>query len=174
MEDPTAIGFDWSRNYVTQLFRPVAANGEANAARPYAVGGMWIFCGGIGVLFRQLSARMEPRVHGKWVEISGIAAMVYAALTVTRMHDLMISIALTFFVVANLVTLVWLWRQRRLQQWIGGVASLTLLLVSAFVYYRGVGTASLPALQKLSFVTSATWLLWVHRHNTAALPSVIR
>src|SRR5262245_1931010 len=91
--DPTVAGFDWSRPYLTQLFRPIALNGEVNAARPYAVAGMWLFCIGMAELFRQLAKEMTATRHGKWVNIFGIASMVYAALTVTGMHDLMVTIA---------------------------------------------------------------------------------
>src|SRR5262249_22102586 len=56
-------------------------------------------------LFRQLAHVMGLTRHGKWVRIFGMAAMVYAALTVTRMHDLMVTIALAFFVGAEIVFL---------------------------------------------------------------------
>lgn len=166
LDDPATVGFDWTRNYITQLLRPVAVNGHVNAARPYAVAGLWLFCVGIAVLFWQLSRRMSLTWHGKWVEISGIATTVYAALAVTRMHDLMIGIALTFFLIAEAVTLHWLWRGRQLRQWIAGMTSLAVVLIAAIVYYGGIGTKALPTLQKLSFVIPAAWLLWLHRLNT--------
>jgi len=30
LDDPTVVGFDWSRHYLTNLFRPVALNGQSN------------------------------------------------------------------------------------------------------------------------------------------------
>jgi hypothetical protein len=108
LDDPTVVGFDWSNNYLTQLFRPVAVNGQANPARPYAVAGMWVFCIGIGELFRQLAKGLPNGGHGKWIRIFGIAAVVYAALTVTRMHDLVVTIASLFFAATQLVLLSWL------------------------------------------------------------------
>src|SRR5947209_9688461 len=102
LDDPTAVGFDWWRNYLTQLFRPVALNGEANAARPYAIAGVWLFSIGIAELFRQLAAGLASTRHAKWVRIFGIASAVYAALTVTRMHDLMVMIAAGFTIAADI------------------------------------------------------------------------
>ena len=165
LDDPTVVGFDWSRHYLTHLLRPVALNGQQNAAMPYAVAGMWLFCVGMAELFRQLAKGMAASRHGKLVQIFGIAAMVYAALTVTRMHDLMVTIALVFFVAAEIVLLDWLWRRRQWPQWTAGMAHLALLLTAAFVYYKQVGLVALPALQKLVFLSGATWLLWLHRRS---------
>jgi hypothetical protein len=167
LEEPTAVGFDWSRNYLTNLFRPQAFNGQRNAAMPYAVSGMWLFCGGMGELFRQLAKGMTPTWHAKWVRIFGIGAAVYAALTVTPMHDLMVTIALGFFLGAEIVLLVWLWQRRQFAQWIAGVTNLVLLAIAAFIYYREVALVALPTLQKLVFLLSTAWLLWLHKQIVA-------
>ena len=124
------VGFDWWRNYVTQLFRPVAVNGAANGARPYAIAGMWVFCVGMAELFRQLAEGMASTWHGKWVRIFGIATMVYAALTVTRLHDLMVTIAAGFFVCAQVVLLDWLWRRRHRAEFMAGIINLALALMA--------------------------------------------
>jgi hypothetical protein len=163
LDDPTAVGFDWSRNYLTNLFRPSALNGLKNAAMPYAVAGMWLICVGLADLFRHLAKEMGSTWHAKWVRIFGIAATVYAALTVTPMHDLMVTIALVFFVAAELVLLDWLCQRRQLPQWIAGMANLALLISAAFVYYREVAMVALPTLQKLVFLSSTAWLLWLHK-----------
>ena len=94
--------------------------------------------------------------------------MVYAALTVTPMHDLMVTIALVLFVAAEMVLLDGLWQRRQFLQWIAGMSNLTLLLIASFVYYRQVATV---ALQKLVFASSAGWLLWLHRRSAGTLAS---
>jgi hypothetical protein len=159
--------FDWSRHYVTNLFRPLALNGQPNIARPYAIAGMWLFCLGVAELFRQLASAIEPAKHATWVRIFGIAGAVYAAFTVTRMHDLMVTISIGFFVAAEIVLLDWVWRRRRRPEWMAGAASLALLLLAAFAYYRQVATVILPLLQKLVFLSSSGWLLWLQRQPGA-------
>jgi hypothetical protein len=171
LDDPTVAGFDWSRHYLTNLFRPMALNGQQNPARPYAIVGVWMYCAGMAELFRQLAAGMAPARHAKWVQISGIAAMVYSALTVTRMHDLMVTISFGFTVAADVVLLDWLWRRRQLPQWIAGIANLVVLFIVAFVYYGEVGMVALPTLQKLTFLSSTTWLLWLHKSSATSLSS---
>jgi len=169
LEEPQAVGFDFRRNYLTQLFRPVAVNGQMNGGRLYAAAGMWLFCLGMAELFRQLANDMASTTHRKWVRIFGIATMVYAALTVTRMHDLMETISLLFFVAAKAVLLDWLWRRRQLPQWTGGIANLVLVLTAAVVYYGQVATVVLPTLQKLVFVSSVSWLFWLHKRSDTEL-----
>ena len=178
LDDPTVKGFDWSRNYLTQLFRPAALNGQPNSARPCAIAGMWLLCVGIAELFRQLAKDMAPSRHSKWVQISGIATTVYAALTVTRMHDLMLTISLGFLVAVDIVLLHWLGQRRQLPQWVAGMATLALLLITSFVYYRHVYyqqmvSLVLPALQKLVFLSSVCWLLWLHKSAAVEAPVVV-
>ena len=168
LDDPSAIGFDWGRNYLTQLFRPAALSGQTNSARPYAVAGLWLFCIGMAELFRQLANGMASTRHAKWVRILGIASMVYAALTVTRMHDLMVTISSGFTVSVDIVLLDWLWRRRLLPQWIAGSANLTLLLAAMFVYYGQIAWVVLPTLQKLSFLSSSAWLFWLLKRSDVA------
>ena len=169
--DPTAVGFDWWRHYLTNLFKPVALNGQKNAAMPYAVAGVWLYCAGMAQLFRQLAKAMASTKHGKWVQICGIAAMVYSALAVTRMHDLMVTIALGFTVVVDTVLLHWLWRRQQWPEYIGGMANLAVLLTAAFVYYREVGMAALPTLQKLTYLSATVWLFWLQERSATARAS---
>ena len=171
--DPAVLGFDWWRVYITQLLRPVALNGQPNAARPYAVAGLWLFCLGMAELFRQLAQEMAPARHAKWVQICGIAAMVYTAFTVTRMHDLMVTISLFFFVATEVALLDWLWLRRQWPRWTAGMACLLLMLAASCSYYGRIGTAALPTLQKLVYLSSSAWLLWLHS-RAAAGPAVAR
>lgn len=62
-----------------------------------------IYCVGLAELFRQLAKGMAATGHGRWVLMFGIAAMVYSALTVTPMHDLMVTITLGFFLAVDIV-----------------------------------------------------------------------
>jgi hypothetical protein len=169
VEDRTVVGFDWSRHYLTNLFRPLALNGETNTARPWAVAGMWMYCAGLAELFRQLAQAMGSTRRGKWVQIFGVATAVYAALSVTRLHDLMINISVGFFAAAQVILMEWLWRRRQLPQFIAGLGHLALLLAACVVYYGEVATVARPHLQKLTFLSSAGWLLWVHHGSHRAL-----
>lgn len=93
--------------------------------------------------------------------------MVYAALAVTRMHDLMVTMALGFFVSTKVVLPNWLWRRRQMPKWAAGIANLLLVAGAAIVYYGQVATVVLPTLQKLVFVSPVCWLFWLRKGSDA-------
>jgi hypothetical protein len=51
------------------------------------------------------------------------------------------------------------------------MACLVLMLVASFVYYRQTATILLPTLQKLVFVSSTDWPLWLHRDEATGKAS---
>ncbi len=87
--------------------------------------------------------------------------MVYAALTFTPMHDLMITIALAFFTMAMLAVLWVLFVQRRVGVLVAGAACAVPLVLTAVIYYSGQYIVLLPWAQRISLGISAGWLLTV-------------
>src|SRR5262245_13413260 len=104
-DSPDSVGYDWSRNFISTLFAPIALNGAANPARRLAIPAMLVFCVSIGVLFRNISRKAKSRLHRKAIEIGGIGTAIYAFLVVKTMHDILVSIAFVFFMVSVMVTL---------------------------------------------------------------------
>jgi hypothetical protein len=161
-DSPDSAGYDWSRNFISTLFAPIALNGAANPARRLAIPAMLVFCISIGVLFRNISRKVKSRFHRKTIEIGGIGTAIYAFLVVTPMHDLLVSIALLFFLVAVLATLHLLYVEGHMGLFYSGITCLTLLLSSAVMYYGHVLFGVLPVAQKLTFAVSVGWLLALH------------
>ena len=161
-DSPDSVGYDWSRNFISTLFAPIALNGAANPARRFAIPAMLVFCASLGVLFRNISRKVKSRFHRKTIEIGGIGTAIYAFLVVTPMHDLLVSIALLFFLVAVLATLHLLYVEGYMRLFYSGITCLTLLLSSAVMYYGHVLFGVLPVAQKLTFVVSVGWLLALH------------
>src|SRR5437763_14389051 len=127
-------GYDWTRDFISTLFAPSTATGAANGARSVAVLAMFVFCVSVAVLFKFVSRRARGRALGKTLEIGGIGSMVYAFLVVTPMHDLLVGIALLFFVPAMLAALGLAYLEGRLALFWSGLLGLGLLLASATVY----------------------------------------
>jgi hypothetical protein len=157
-----SVGYDWTRNFISTLFAVTALNGAANPARRLAIPAMLIFCVSIGVLFRNISRKGKSKFHRRTIEIAGIGTAIYAFLVVTPMHDLLVSIALLFFVVAVLATLHMLYTDRHVWLFWVGMICLTSLLMSAVMYYGNVLFGVLPVVQKLSFAACVGWLLALH------------
>src|SRR5205807_693163 len=88
-------GYDWNRDYISTLIR-----GPLTPARIPAVAGVLFFCLSIGLVFERLARAVEFARVSKVTRIAGIGSMVYAALTFTPMHDLMVTISLVFLLVA--------------------------------------------------------------------------
>lgn len=152
-------GYNWRRDFVSWLFAPATTTGVANGARPLAVLAMFVFCLSVAALFKIVSSRTDRRVPGKILEIGGIGSMVYAFLVVTPMHDLLVGIALLFYVPAMSAAFYLMYAEGRLALFWSGVFALILLLASAIMYYGNVLWHLLPLAQKVSYAACVGWLL---------------
>ena len=152
-------GYDWAHHFISMMFAPTTATGAVNKARPVAILAMFVLCFSQAVLFKRLAGRATRRVHRKTLEIGGIGSMVYGFLVVTPLHDLLVGIALLFFVAAMLAALHWMWVEGRPTLVGTGLVSLVLLAVTAVMYYGHVLWNLLPIAQKASFLACFGWLM---------------
>jgi len=158
-ESPETVGYNWAHNFISTLFAPTALNGAANPARRIAIPGWFIFCLSIAVMFRNISRKGKSRFQKKAIEIGGIGAAIYAFLVVTPMHNLLVTLALLFFVTAVLAVLHLLYVERRLRLLGAGIVCFAFLIASATMYYGNAFWSLLPAAQKLTFTLYLAWLL---------------
>ena len=155
-------GYDWVNLSISTLFQPGTPSGTDNQARPLAVLAVLSFCVSMGIVFKSVSQSATSRVHKKTIEIAGIGSMVYAFLVVTPMHDVLVGVALIFFVVAMLFTLHMVYLEKRYWMLFVGVVSLVIPLINAVMYYGNVLYGFLPIVQKLGVFMWAGWLLVLH------------
>lgn len=155
-------GYDWVDQSVSSLFQPTALNGELNAARFLSATAVVIFCVSMATVFAAISKSGPTRIHRKTVQIAGIGSMVYAALVVTPMHDVLIGVALLFFVTAMLALFHGLYLQRRRWMLLSGLACLAVVLGNATMYYGNLLYGFLPVVQKLSIVLWVSWLFCLY------------
>jgi len=85
--------------------------------------------------------------------------MVYASLTFTPMHDLMVTISLTFFVITVLALLRALYVSGEIGFLVSGCVCLVVLVASAAIYYTGHYGIVLAWAQRASFALFAVWLV---------------
>lgn len=83
------------------------------------------------------------------------------------MHDLLVNIALMFFLVATVAILQMLARARQAALLIAGLACLASLIYCALIYYGGVHVDLLAVAQKLAFALCVGWLMALHLTTTA-------
>ena len=151
-------GYAWFDQSISSLFQPVALNGSANTSRFLAALAVIIFCSSIAIIFNIIAGCGASRLHRKIIQIAGIGSMVYTALVVTPMHDVLIGVALLFFVAAMLAIFHSLYLQRRFEMLGTGIACLALTLSNATMYYGEMLYGFLPIVQKVSLVLWVTWL----------------
>lgn len=151
-------GYDWSGQSISSLFQPLALNGNENGARPIAVVAVLFFCVAVGAAFERISRRSPTRVGRKVIQIAGIGSMVYAFLVVTPMHDVLVGVALLFFLVAMLATFHMLWVEGRGGMLVAGVLCMSGTVWNAAMYYGPMEAGFLPVVQKLSTFLWVGWL----------------
>jgi hypothetical protein len=152
-------GYDWFDQTISSLFQPIALNGSLNTSRFLAALAVLIFCSSMAIIFNMIASCGPSRLHRKTIQIAGMGSMVYTALVVTPMHDVLIGVALLFFVVALLAIFHLLYLQRRFEMLGTGIACLALTLCNATMYYGEVLDRFLPIVQKVSLALWVGWLL---------------
>jgi hypothetical protein len=90
--------------------------------------------------------------------------MVYASLTFTPMHDLMVTMSLAFHLCAVVALLHGLWIRRETAFFWTGCICFLVLLASAEMYYTNHLGVALVWAQRLTFILFASWLLILERY----------
>ena len=94
--DKNSIGFDWSKNYLSNLFATKAINGSENPGWIWALIGMAFHSVGYGIFFINMSKKMSSRHAAPVLKFIGAANIIFIFLIATPLHDVgTISIILT-------------------------------------------------------------------------------
>ena len=151
----------WTRVTVSLLCASELPNGDPNLGRELPIAALLLLCASMALLFELISRLADTRLQRKTIQIAGIGAMVYALLTATPMHDLMVNIALAFFLVAIFAIVNTSYRKRHFGLAITGIACIVLKICSVSLYYTNTYTEIWGVLQKLSFTVTTAWLFAV-------------
>lgn len=152
----------WSRVTVSLLCAPSLPDGASNPDRGLPIIALLLLCVSMAWLFELISRAADTRGQRSTIHIAGIGSMVYALLTVTPMHNLMVNIALSFFLVALLTIVYMLFGKRHYVLAITGIACIVMKLGSVSLYYANTYTEIWGGLQKLNFILTTIWLFAVH------------
>ena len=95
--DKNSIGFEWSKNFISNLFATKAINGSENPGRIWAMVGMAFLSVGYGIFFIHMSKKMSSRLAATVLKFVGTTNIVFNFLIATPLHDLvvLVSIVLT-------------------------------------------------------------------------------
>lgn len=94
--DKNSTGFDWSKNFLSNLFPTKAINGSENRGRIWALIGMAFHSVGYGIFFINMSKKISSRQWAIILKFIGVANIILILLIATPLHDIgVISIVLT-------------------------------------------------------------------------------
>lgn len=159
--DKNAVGYSWANNYISNLFGPKALNGAHNPARFWAVGAMVFLSGGLALFFAEFSKRLPQKGAANVVKYIGAGGMVFTFLIATPLHDVMVTIASTMFLVGMFYITVFVLKSRL--HLFKFCCVICLLVFYATLYLYGTGSVKfLPIMQKVTFATTIALVLSLH------------
>lgn len=160
LSDKNSRGFDWSENFICNLFAAKAINSSENPSRIWALFAMAIHSLGFGIFFINSSKKM-PSVHAaKVLKYIGAVNILFNFLIVTSLHDLMVTLSGTLFLMGFFyLTVFILMTKLHLLKF----ACIICLLISYYtLYLYGSGNWGLLAImQKVTFISSMLLVLGI-------------
>ena len=159
-ENTNSEGYDWANNYISNLLRPLAVNGEGNTARPIAILGVLFLTASFGLFFVDFSTRIKIRSAAFVIKYLGILATVFGFITVVpSMHDLMVMMSsiltlLIFFYITMIVL-----KSKLNFMKIMSILFLLTFYFGAYMYFTRSLTEYLPIMQKIIFLMKVVWVL---------------
>ena len=158
MFDEYSIGFDWTKNFMSNLFGTRALNGAENPSRIWAYSGMILFPISYAIFFINMAKKIPDKNAANAIKYGGVANVLFTFLTVTHLHDLMLIISTTLFWTCLIVITIFILKTRLHLFKFLCVACLLIFYYS--VYLWGISDWNLlPIIQKVNFVTSTLLIL---------------
>jgi hypothetical protein len=157
--DLNSPGYDWKNNYLCNLFDIKAMNGAYNQARTWAVAGMFFLCLSVALFFIDFSEKIPVKSASRIIRFSGTGAMIFAFLTVTSYHDLMVTLANTLALVSLFYITFFIFKTKMNLLKLLTVFCLLIAYACTYIYYTRHYLELLPFLQKVDLLFILTWLL---------------
>lgn len=165
--DKNSAGFDWTKNFFSNLFLAKALNGTPNPARIWALLGMVFHSIGYGLFFIHTSRKI-PHQHSSLVLKSvGIVNMLFTFLIATSLHDIMVTISSTLTMLGLFYITVFILRTKL--HWLKFFCVGSLLLFYSTLYLYGAGDWGLLAvMQKITFICFLLLVLTIEYFTSVA------
>jgi uncharacterized membrane protein len=156
--DKNSVGFDWTKNFISNLFAAKAINGLENPSRIWAILGVAFHSVGFGIFFINMSKKMTDRQAATVLKFVGIASIGLDVLIVTPLHDLMVIVSSTLSLLGLFYCTVFILKSKL--HILKFACVLCLLIFYYTLYLYGSGDWGLLAImQKVSFISSTLLVL---------------
>ncbi|WP_298153443.1 hypothetical protein [Flavobacterium sp.] len=159
MFDKHSVGYSWRYNYVSNLFGEDAINGMPNPGRYWALCSMIFLSATCSLFFIEFSRKIPDARAAKIIRYSGITSMVFAVFIATPLHDLMISISSSIFLLSTFYITVFIFKSRlHLFKWLA-VLYLAGFYGTLYIYNSGDLLEYLAVIQKALFAMTVVVVL---------------
>jgi len=159
-ENVNSEGYDWVNNYISNLLRPLAVNGEENTARPIAIFGILLLTASFGFFFVNFARKIKIRSASLVIKYLGLLATTFGFVTVIpSMHDIMVTLSsiltlLIFFYITVIVI-----KSKLTMMKIMSIVFLLTFYFGAYMYFSRFQLEFMPVMQKIIFVMKIAWVL---------------
>ena len=153
-----SIGFNLSKNFISNLFEAKALNGIENASRIWAILAMIFLPISYAIFFNNMAIKIPDRNAGFILKYAGIANILVMFLIVTPLHDLMLYTSISLFWTCIVVITVLIFKTKLHFFKFFCVICLLIFYYSLFLW----GTNDwelLPIIQKVNFFSSTLLIL---------------
>lgn len=158
LADENSQGFEWSKNFISNLFKARAINGSENPSRIWAIFGMAFHAVGYGLFFINMSKKMPVKHAVNLLKFIGIAGILADLLIATPLHDLAIPVSSGLFLMGLFYITIFILKSKLHVLKICCIACLLLFYYTLFLYGTGNWTL-LAIMQKVALISSVLLVL---------------
>lgn len=160
MPDQNSAGFDWSKNFISNLFAAKAINGAENTSRIWAIIGMAFHSVGYGIFFINTSGKMPSKHAATVLKYIGGANIVFTFLITTPLHDIMVTISSTLSLLGLFYITVFMLKTKLHFFKFFSIICLLTFYYTLFLYGSG-DWGLLAVMQKVSLLCSMALVLGI-------------
>src|SRR5688572_24777361 len=156
--DKNSTGFDWTKNFMSNLFETKAMNGSENHGRIWAIIGMAFHSLGYGLFFMNMSKKMSSRQVANIFKFIGVTNIVFTFLIATPLHDLVVVISITLTLIGLFTVTIFILKSKL--HLLKFCCIICLLTYYCFFTLFGLGYLGLAVImQKVYIITSVLLIL---------------
>ena len=153
-----SIGFNLSKNFISNLFEAKAINGIENESRIWAILAMIFLPISYAIFFYNMAIKIPNRNAGLILKYAGISNILVMFLIVTPLHDLMLYTSISLFWTCIVVITVFIFKANL--HFFKFFCIICLLVFYYSLYLWGTNDWELlPIIQKINFFSSTFLIL---------------
>lgn len=153
-----SIGFDWTENYISNLFQTKALNGARNPSVIWAYFGMFFYSISCAIFFVNMSKKIPEKNAVNIIKYAGVLTLPFTFLIVTPFHDLLLTISSFLFWTCIVCITVFIFQTRLHFFKFYNVICLVIFYFAVYIHATN-NWDLLPIVQKVNTISSILLIL---------------